>query len=405
MMKFKLPNLDLMRTATALLKTQGAHAATAAIQRAIGGAIAATPEARPMRDINPSPKPLNPGASSTSSETPAFVAELLAELGTYADVARRTGANLNSGTAEPVAKSDAAVAVSPAAGSPAAGNFLPGSFTNDAGTRDYKLYLPQSYNGESLPLIVMLHGCTQNPDDFAAGTRMNAIADERRCLVLYPAQAKSANVAGCWNWFQNGDQQRDHGEPSIIAGMTRDVIARYGADAEQVYVAGLSAGGAMALIMGTVYPDLFTAVGVHSGLPYASARDLPSALAAMRGQHSPAQQIADSRPVPIIVFHGDKDQTVNAGNAKHIMQQWSAGQVAVLSTHASTDEKERVFVKSSTKDQDGYVLAEEWTIQGAGHAWSGGSSSGSYTDQRGPDASREMVRFFFTHPKRGRRVA
>jgi len=399
-MKFQLPNLDIMRNAAALLKTGGPLAATAAIQRALNGMPAASTDAPPIRDLNPSPKPAAsasatvtapaPTATQRPGTTPPFVAKLLAELGAYADVAGRASAIPASGNA---AGPNAPPEVR------AAGKFLSGSFANQAGSRDYKLYQPSGYAGEALPLIVMLHGCTQNPDDFAAGTRMNAIADERRCLVLYPAQSTSANSSGCWNWFQSGDQQRERGEPAIIAGMTRDILARYGADARQVYVAGLSAGGAMALILGTVYPDLFTAVGVHSGLPYASAKDLPSALAAMRGSHRPAAPAANGRPVPIIVFHGDQDKTVNAGNAKHIMRAWNAGQDSSLSTQEASEGPGRAWVKASTTDKDGHVLAEEWTVRGAGHAWSGGSSSGSYTDARGPDASREMVRFFLTQPK------
>src|SRR6185295_9351917 len=193
------------------------------------------------------------------------------------------------------------------------GNFVSGSYGCQAGTRPYKLYIPAGYAGKPMPMIVMLHGCTQTPDDFAAGTRMNALAEERGCFVLYPAQTRAANRSRCWNWFKRGDQRRDKGEPAIIAGMTREVMSRYGIDARKVYVAGLSAGGAMAAVMGATYPDLFAAIGIHSGLAVGSAHDVPSAFAAMRGMPPPCARASVSgqatRAVPVIVFHGDRDKT------------------------------------------------------------------------------------------------
>jgi len=271
-----------------------------------------------------------------------------------------------------------------------AGGFIDASFANAAGRRDYKLYVPASYSGAPAPLVVMLHGCGQDPDDFAKGTGMNLLAEETGCLVLYPAQSSSANASRCWNWFSAVDQRRDQGEPSIIAGMTREAMRQHAVDPSQVYVAGLSAGGAMATIMGTLYPDLYAAVGVHSGLPFASAHDLPSALAAMKGDFRRAQ--APGRALPVIVFHGDRDTTVHPANGdelvRHLAQPGTAEPGRVPDGHA--------YTRTLYPGMDGIIHAEHWLVHGAGHAWFGGNARGSYTDGKGPDASREMMRFFRT---------
>lgn len=276
-------------------------------------------------------------------------------------------------------------------------SFRDETYANAAGSRDYKLYIPANRNGgQPLPLVVMLHGCTQSPDDFAAGTGMNALAEEHGFLVAYPAQTPSANAQKCWNWFNPDDQRRDRGEPSLIAGITRRILRDHPVDPTRVYVAGLSAGGAAAAIMGLAYPDLYAAVGVHSGLPAGAARNLPSAFAAMR--QGAAGEPPKGRTPPVIVFHGDQDGTVHPGNADAVASQFrpdgaglqadvQRGQVA--GGHA--------FSRAVHRDAAGRTLCEQWTIHGAGHAWAGGSSFGTYTDPRGPDASREMLRFFLEH--------
>ena len=289
---------------------------------------------------------------------------------------------------------------------PVAGRFVTGSHTNRAGTREFKVYIPALYHGQSLPLIVMLHGCKQNPEDFAAGTRMNALAEECGFLVVYPRQPRKANPSHCWNWFQPQHQQRDTGEPSLIAGITRDVIATYQPDDGRVFVAGLSAGGAMAAIMGTTYPDLYAAVGIHSGLAYASAHDVSSAFAVMRGDEfirSRAGHLASVRFVPTIVFHGDRDSTVHPTNGERVVAQAS-------NEHAGPEDPEvvieegaangRTYTRTIRRDIDGSALTEHWLVHGASHAWSGGSAAGSYADVEGPDASREMLRFFLDRSAR-----
>jgi len=276
------------------------------------------------------------------------------------------------------------------------------SFVNEAGRRAYKLYVPGSFDGEPLPLLVMLHGCTQSPDDFAAGTRMNELAEEHTFLVAYPAQSHDANASGCWNWFNAGDQRRDRGEPSLIAGITRQIMSDFPVDPERVFAAGLSAGGATAAIMGATYPDLYRAIGVHSGLACGAARDMPSAFAAMRQGGNPAATGASHRTggriVPTIVFHGDGDRTVHPLNGAQVVAQVAAqvhAEVKLGTTVTSGQTPGGIgYTRQVQSDETGRSVLEHWVLHGAGHAWSGGSASGSYTEPRGPDASREMVRFF-----------
>ncbi len=282
------------------------------------------------------------------------------------------------------------------------GQFVEKTYTNTAGTRSYKLYIPGGYTGQAVPLLVMLHGCTQTSVNFATGTRMNMLADNETFLVAYPEQGSSANNSKCWNWFQESDQHRDAGEPSLIAGITQQVMSTYHVDAGRVYIAGLSSGGAMAAIMAATYPDLYAAVGVHSGLAYGAAYDLPSAFAAMKqGKRQRTRQL--TQVIPLIAFHGNCDTTVAPANVDRLIEQWlqgaSAGQDRkvergqVVNGHAYTR-----FIYHDIKGQ---AIIEKWIIHQASHAWSGGSPNGSYTNPKGPDASTEMVRFFKEHPRRG----
>ncbi len=266
-------------------------------------------------------------------------------------------------------------------------------------SRDYRLYVPSTYSGEPLPLVVMLHGCTQSPEDFAAGTGMNALAEEQSFLVAYPEQSAAANGNRCWNWFNPQDQQRDLGEPALIAGITREVMGEFAVDPARVYVAGLSAGGAVAVIVAHAYPELFSAAGVHSGLASGAASDTASALAAMRqgGSANPSRSAA---PVPTIVFHGDQDRTVSPVNAQQVLSQARGGAQLESTSRQGSASGGRTYTITTEADASGTPILEHWVLHGVGHAWSGGSDAGSYTDPHGPDASREMMRFFSHHAAR-----
>lgn len=287
----------------------------------------------------------------------------------------------------------------------AGGRFIEATYSNPAGTRMYKLYIPSRYQGQPLPLVVMLHGCTQSPDDFAAGTRMNMIAEEQACFVVYPAQPSDANPAKCWNWFRPADQRRGQGEPSLVADITRQVMREYSVDPQRVYIGGLSAGAAAAVIMGATYPDLYAAIGVHSGLACGAAIDIPSAFVAMRqGEMADTLRSSDISPVlgnrqavPTIVFHGDRDTTVHPRNGDHVIARSIRTMNSRKTVHHGKVPGGHAYTRTIHTDPSGRAIFEHWEIHGAAHAWSGGSPAGSYTDPRGPDATREMLRFFLEH--------
>lgn len=280
---------------------------------------------------------------------------------------------------------------------PAAGSFVAGSFSNSDGTLSYKLYCPSVRNAGSRPLIVMLHGCSQSADDFAVGTRMNFAAEEHGCFVAYPEQPQAANASRCWNWFRLGDQKRGRGEPALIAGITRQVAETKDIDLSRIYVAGLSAGGAAAAIMGEAYPDLYAAVGVHSGLACGAAHDVASAFNAMRGAGHKEVDSASSALKPTIVFHGDKDTTVHPCNGARVIARLGDGATLAVQTERGRSHEGHSFSRSVHRDSAGASVLELWELHGAGHAWSGGNPAGSFTSLAGPDASREMLRFFLQH--------
>ena len=353
----------LMRKATLLTKGGHLQEATRAIQRALGGADA-TPRAERTT-------PAAPAANDDEAQVVDVEARVVGPA--PAHLPRR-----ESGTEQ----------------------WTDGLFAHQHRPIAYKLFVPETGAGSPRPLVLMLHGCTQNPEDFAAGTQMNQLAREHGFLVLYPAQTRHANSSKCWTWFKPQHQQRGRGEPALLASLAQSVIDAHGVDPERVYVAGLSAGGAMADILGRSYPDLFAAVGVHSGLPSGAASDLMSALSAMKS--GPAAAGSGGRTVPTIVFHGDADGTVNVRNGEALVAAALAGQEEAAASAQASDGRStqgRAFTRRVHTDARGLPAVEHWLLHGAGHAWSGGNARGSYTDPSGPDASAEMLRFFLSHRK------
>lgn len=367
-----------MMEAARLTRNGQIHEATALLRGAGGRARSSTPGSG-----TPAPSAEARPQNHADEAAPSFVPRVL----------RRYLDRLGTQDAEAFSASPTTV---PTAGSlPAGARFVSSSYANTAGSREYKLYVPSGYDGQALPLVVMLHGCTQSPDDFAAGTRMNELAEEQIVLVAYPAQSRTANTSKCWNWFNAADQERDRGEPSLIAGITRQIMAEFAVEPGRVYIAGLSAGGAAAAIMGATYPDIYAAVGVHSGLAHGAARDMGSAFAAMRNGGAPAARTSASRGIiPTIVFHGDRDATVHPANGEHVIEQAKAA--AGVRTEISQGEAPGGirYTRTIHADEQQAATLEHWVLHGVGHAWSGGSPVGTYTEPKGPDASREMLRFF-----------
>ena len=292
----------------------------------------------------------------------------------------------------PAKRADSA---SPRLSVPSGAQYLLRSHKTAAGTRDYRIYVPANGSRGPQGLVVMLHGCKQSPDDFAVGTRMNRHAEKHGLIIVYPAQTTSHNAAACWNWFRPHHQQRGKGEPAILASLTRKVMKEFGLGRESVFVAGLSAGGAMAAILADVYPDLFAAAGIHSGLARGSARDVLSALSAMRSGGSAGATFdkKSTHTARRIVFHGDKDSTVHPSNAGLIVA-GAEGAAAEPKRVVNRLVRGRGYKRSEFAGPDGEVRLELWMLQGGGHAWSGGRAAGSYTDPSGPDASAQMLRFF-----------
>ncbi len=352
----------LMRRATESVRSGDLSGATGLIQSALGGkadALQAPQDAPPRRAR----------LTQTLSQT-------LAKL-------RQFKAAMPDPGAMPAARAEAPV-------TPGA-RFERGSFTCAHGSRDYRVYVPATAGDAPKGLIVLLHGCTQSPEDFAAGTRMNALADQHGLVVLYPGQSRGANMQSCWNWFAPADQGAGQGEPAILAGMTRQIAADHNIAETAIFAAGLSAGAAMAVILGEAYPTLFSAIGVHSGLPYRSASDVPSAFAAMQGTgaqtvHAPAASLRT------IVFHGTADKTVHPANGTRIAER-AAGNLTEIIDKGRAEGRD--YTRTTALDAQGLAVMELWEVAGLGHAWSGGSADGSYADPKGPDASAEMVRFFF----------
>jgi poly(hydroxyalkanoate) depolymerase family esterase len=297
-----------------------------------------------------------------------------------------------------------------------AGEFLQREITTDQGVRRYKLYVPGSYNkSKALPLVVMLHGCTQDPDDIARGTQLNAVAEEKSVLVVYPEQPATANPKKCWNWYDPAHQKRDAGEPGLIARITRQVMSDYKVDPNRVYVAGLSAGGAMSVIVALAYPELYAAMGSHSGVPYAAASSVVEALAVMQGNMADGAALgvlaktamgSKTRPIPSIVFQGGSDAVVNPKNAVKLVAQLAEVRGEPIDEKSPTNKVEPGetsegyhYFRSTFGSQDKTI--EFWLVKELGHAWSGGSAEGTFTDSKGPKASVEMMRFFLEHPRSG----
>lgn len=297
---------------------------------------------------------------------------------------------------------------------PSLGNrSLDGSYTDDIGTLKYELYLSSALRKRP-PLFVMLHGASQTASDFAIGTRMAEVVEECGGIALFPEQSRSAHPFGSWNWYDTRHQLAEGGEPSLIVGLTRKIAADHGADQRRIYVAGMSSGGAMAVILGQAFPGVYAAVGVHSGIPRGAAHDLMSALRTMNSgpPESWTERPEPSHLIPTIVFHGDRDRTVHPLNAMAVIAQAlrregeSAETADTLSAGPTPMPGGREVTLTTHRRDAATSDAELWIVHGIGHAWTGGSAKGSYTDESGPDATREMLRFFLTQSlARGRHHA
>ena len=391
-------NQDIIREATRLTRAGQLAEATALLQRMLRGEPAPDAPSRTGGRIAPGREPLIIDAKANAVEEtdshphlkPATSAQPRKLRALLDRKKGRSGLGLRGVKRAPLSTPDIV---------PEGGKFIEGAYSNPAGSRTYKLFIPSRYQGQPLPLVVMLHGCTQSPDDFAAGTRMNLIAEEQNCFVVYPAQPSHANQAKCWNWFRTADQQRGRGEPSLIAGITRQIMRDYSVDPKRVYVGGLSAGAAAAAIMGATYPDLYAAIGMHSGLACGAATDLPSAFVAMRqgGGPIPGSFQETGHLFRPLFFTAIATRPCIQTTAVSFSSSLVRTMRAQKKVHRGRVPGGHAYTRTILSDASGRAMLEHWDIHGAGHAWSGGSPAGSYTDPRGPDATREMLRFFLEH--------
>ena len=376
--------------------------ATALLQQSLGGAGQPAPaRAVPNRMLHGRRKDHPSGLSRVGGLLDRLQARLPAKLAAELPAELPVGLPGNSPLIQPGLVGPAGSAAAAAAASAPGGEIRHLTHLDAAGSRRYDLYVPTGYTGEPVPLVVMLHGGSQDATDFAAGTQMNNLAEQHTFIAAYPEQSTAANNGRYWNWFRPNDQQRDGGEPAILAGITRQVMSDYAVDQARVYVAGFSAGGAMAAVMAATYPDVYAAAGIHSGLAPGAAHDVPSAFVAMRNGGTAGPTI----DVPLIVFHGDRDNIVAPVNADRLIASRIAASpgfdrgagLRVPATSTGGDNPGRIHRRRLYQDVDGTVVAEQWIVHGGSHAWFGGSPVGSYTDAQGPDASAEMLRFFLEH--------
>ena len=398
---------EMIRKVTELTRAGRLTEATAAIQRALHAGNTAAPERARMDEGR-----VFEMERAAVEMKAAVVDEPLRE-----KPAREKPAMREPAVAEPGQSREAPVAEPEIVGrKKETGAFLKGRHTEVGLTREYMLFAPPGPFEKPPALVVMLHGCTQDPADFARGTQMNRYALEQGFFVLYPAQAQDANPMRCWNWFKTSDQGRA-GEPAVITGMVREVLKEYGLDEERVYVAGLSAGGAMAAVLANAYPDVYAAAGVHSGLAPGAATNVMVALSVMkRGAAGPVamprvEGAAAKAAVPVIAFQGDADDTVHARNGEQLLEAVLKNTVKARALSAKEAAAPRVgegmsdagqrYTRSWYTNAQGQVMVEYWLLHGAGHAWAGGSPKGTYTDKSGPDATEAMLRFFFTHRRGG----
>ena len=370
----KLRVLDVMNEALGLVKKSDLGGATALLRKALSGGNAPGDETADLQRAPPRP------AAKVIPLAPR----------------RPLGETLRALRMRPVISPGAPEAPEPTPAPDLGERFLKRVYHGPAGSLDYRLYVPAEAEGKERALVIMLHGCTQNPEDFALGTRMNALAEEFGLIVAYPHQTRLANPNGCWNWFDRRHQSRGAGEPAKLAGLAQALAKEFDVRRERVFAAGLSAGGAMAEILATTYPDVFDAVGIHSGLPYKSAGDVPSAFAAMKGTaaFNSAPLDASARQVRKIIFHGLADGTVVPVNGERILNEAERSETSLTRSDLDWPIEGGRVSRVALKDTDGRAVAEQWLVEGGGHAWFGGDPRGSFTQTVGLDASRVMVRFF-----------
>ena len=306
------------------------------------------------------------------------------------------------------AMTDAAAQTFPPPVAPLAGGVTWHVYSGSAGARRYRLFVPATYDpARPAPLVVMLHGCTQDPDDFARGTRFNSAAADAGVIVVWPEQTAQQQPQKCWSWYDPAHQAAGAGEPAIIAGITREVMASHAVDPARVYVAGVSAGAAMAVNTAAAYPELYAAVAAHSGIAYRAAQTVPAALSVMKSGAADPDALAGMlkaalgphRPA-LIAIHGGADVVVVPANSRQLAAQWAGALGLGPAAESTSTEDGASFARTVYDDAGGAPQVELLIVAGVGHAWSGGSPEGTFTHAGSPDATAHILRFLLAHPRR-----
>jgi len=302
-----------------------------------------------------------------------------------------------------------------------AGRIESGSYYSFNGMRSYKVFLPsnhsESTNHGKIPVIIALHGCMQDSESFAAGTRLNEWAEKLGFAVYYPEQSKFFNIYNCWNWFLPTNQMKNTGEAELIMGGLKKVTREFSLNKDKTFLLGMSSGGAVVSILANCYPRSFQAVATHHGTMYKAASDVFSAKEVVYNGSKIAPEVAAAKgyscsgftpkknPLPAVIIHGSRGAVMRAIHATQV-----ESELRIFNDYLDNGirdnslDDEMTFEKFTpdnlysydvvTWSHRGRPYIKRYMIETLGHAWSGGDNQYEFNDPHGPDATKIILDFF-----------